>query len=47
MIFNPVALVLVAFCAVIGLLLGSWVIGLAVGLGIVLVGSFADLARRR
>jgi anaerobic C4-dicarboxylate transporter len=36
---NPTALIFVAFCAVVGALLGSVPIGLAVGLGIVLVAS--------
>jgi hypothetical protein len=33
----PVALV--GFCTVVGLVLGSWPIGLAVGLGIVIVAT--------
>jgi len=36
---NPVAVVFVAFCAIVGALLGSVLIGLAVGLGLVLLGS--------
>lgn len=34
---NPAAIALVAFTTVVGLLLGSWAVGLAVGLGICLV----------
>lgn len=34
---NPVALIAIAFCAVVGALLGSWLAGLAVGLGTVLL----------
>jgi hypothetical protein len=36
---NPNAVLLIAFCTVIGALLGAWLIGLAVGLGIVLLAS--------
>lgn len=52
---NPVALVFVGFCTVIGYLLGSWAVGLAVGLGVVLLaewhpdpyGPYDALMRRR
>jgi hypothetical protein len=36
---NPNAVILIALATVIGILLGSWLIGLAVGLGIVLIAS--------
>lgn len=36
---NPNAIVLIAFCAVMGAIFGSTLVGLAVGLGIVLVVS--------
>jgi hypothetical protein len=36
---NPNALAFVAFLTCIGALLGSWLIGLAIGLGIVLLAS--------
>lgn len=42
MTVNSTALVLIAFCAVVGALAGSVLTGLAVGLGIVLL---ADLVR--
>lgn len=38
---NPNAVLLVAFCAVIGALLGAPLVGLAAGLGIVLVATLA------
>lgn len=37
---NPNAVVIVAFCVVVGVLLGSWLVGLAVGLGVVLCATF-------
>lgn len=39
---NPNAIVLIAFAAVIGALLGSVLTGLAVGLGLCLLGTIID-----
>jgi hypothetical protein len=39
---NPLAFVFIAFCGVIGALVGSVLIGLAVGLGFVIVASLTD-----
>lgn len=38
---NPNALALVAFTTVVGALLGSWLVGLAVGLGLTLLAALA------
>lgn len=38
---NPVGLAFIGLCTVIGYLLGSWEIGLAVGLGISILSSSA------
>jgi hypothetical protein len=40
---NLVALYLIAFCAVAGALAGSWLWGLLVGLGIVLIANLAAI----
>lgn len=40
MSINPAALVLVAFTTVVGFILGAPLIGLAVGLGLVLLATF-------
>lgn len=36
---NPLSIYLIIFCTVIGALFDSWLIGLAIGLGIVLLAS--------
>lgn len=46
MTLNPLALVLLAICALVGLLIGSWVIGLLVGLVLVLVASLSTVHRQ-
>lgn len=42
---NPSAILLIAFAAVIGALAGNILMGLAIGLGFVLVATFIDAYR--
>jgi hypothetical protein len=43
---NPNAVALVAFCTCVGALLGSWLIGLTIGLGICLAITIASIGSR-
>jgi hypothetical protein len=43
---NPNALLLIAFSACVGALLGTWLIGLTVGLGICLAITIASIGGR-
>ncbi len=40
---NPIVIIFIAFTAVVGALLGEVLIGLAVGLGVVLISTAFDL----
>jgi hypothetical protein len=42
---NPTAIVFIAFATCVGALIGSWLWGLTIGLGVVLVGSLAPNGR--